>query len=245
MKTHPYLDEAGTAIFAHRGGSIEAPENTIEAFQHAVGMGCGYVATDVQLSKDGIPYTFHDNDLLRITGIAKDFGDLDSAEIDALRIFGDYPIPTLKECLQRFPDTKFNIDLKTDAVMKPALDIIKELNAMHRVCITSFSHKRIAYAREYLPEVCLSMAPQEMIRLKLKTWGLPLGVGHGHCIQVPIYYKNALKIVTRRFVKKVQALGLKIHVWTINDEHTMQKLIDMGVDGIMTDRPRALKEILP
>lgn len=118
MKIHPYLNETDTTIFAHRGGSLEAPENTLQAFQYALGLGCHYLETDVQLSKDGVPYIFHDNDLLRIAGVPKSFGELDSSEINVLKIFGYHPIPTLRECLQRFPDTKFNVDLKTDAVMR-------------------------------------------------------------------------------------------------------------------------------
>ena len=243
METHPYLSETGTSIFAHRGGSLEAAENTLEAFQYALDIGCEYIETDVQLSKDGIPYIFHDDDLVRIMEVDKKFSDLESSEIKALKIFEHYSIPTLQECLQKFPNMKFNIDLKTDAVKHAALHIIKEENAMHRICIASFSDERIAYARKYAPELCFSMGPREILNLKLKTWGLSSKISHGNCVQVPIY-QYGLKIVTKRFVKKIHALGLKIHVWTINDASTMQRLIDIGVDGIITDKPKLLKGLL-
>lgn len=243
MKVHPYLDEKGVAIFAHRGGALEAPENTLAAFQYAVSLGCHYLETDVQLSKDGIPYIFHDDDLLRVAGIAKKFGALNSNEINALKIFGVHFIPTLQEVLQKFPDTKFNIDLKTDAVAGPALKVIRELNAARRICIASFSDDRIGYARAHLPQACFSMGPDEITSLKLKTWRLSSKIPQGHCVQVPVY-KYGVKIVTRRFVKKAHELGLKVHVWTINDAPAMQRLIDTGVDGIMTDRPGLLKTLL-
>ena len=243
MVSHPYLDESGVSIFAHRGGSIEAPENTLEAFQYALDLGCEYIETDVQLSKDGIPYIFHDDDLKRIPGVDKNFGDLWSSEISNLKIFNSYSIPTLKECLEQFPNTKFNIDLKTDAVMEPALNEMKKMNAMHRICIASFSDERLNFTRQNFPEVCLSMGPKEIWSLKKRTWGFNSKKILGNCVQVPIY-KYGIKIVTKKFVTKIHQLGLKIHVWTINNDKTMQKLIDIGVDGIITDKPSVLKELL-
>lgn len=87
------------------------------------------------------------------------------------------------------------------------------------------------------------MGPNEIISLKLKTWRLSSRMPQGYCVQVPIY-KYGIKIVTKGFVEKIHGLGLKVHVWTINDKPTMQRLIDTGVDGIMTDRPSLLKELL-
>ena len=112
MSTHPYLNIPGIAISAHRGGSLEAPENTIESFEYAIKIGSSYIETDVQLSSDGIPYIFHDDDLSRLFGKDINFNSIHSNEIDKLMLFDKYKIPTLKETLNKFPDTFFQIDVK-------------------------------------------------------------------------------------------------------------------------------------
>ena len=116
---HSYLDNPACSIFAHRGGSIESYENTIESFSYAVDLGCEYIETDVQLSADGIPFIFHDDDLNRLLGKDLIFNNLHSEEINQLRLFEVYQIPTLKEVLKKFPDTLFQIDVKTDEVALP------------------------------------------------------------------------------------------------------------------------------
>ena len=243
MSLHPYLKQPGISISAHRGGSLEAPENTIESFQYAIEVGSAYIETDVQLSADGIPFIFHDDDLNRLLGKDLIFNNLHSEEINQLRLFEVYQIPTLKEVLKKFPDTFFQIDVKTDEVALPTMEIINELDAFNRICIASFSSKRLKLVKENYPKTCLSMGPNEILKLLLASFGLYKKRVQGDCLQIPIYHYG-IKLVTKRFIKFVQSLGLKIHVWTINDEDTMQKLIDLGVDGIITDRPKLLKEVL-
>ena len=104
MSLHPYLKTPGVAISAHRGGSMEAPENTLESFKYSLELGCAYIETDVQLSADGIPFIFHDDDLNRLLGKDLIFNNLHSEEINQLRLFEAYQIPTLKEVLKKFPD---------------------------------------------------------------------------------------------------------------------------------------------
>ena len=118
-----YLLPSGCSIFAHRGGSLETSENTLESFQYALNIGSQYIETDVQLSQDGKVYIFHDDSLKRVAGIDKNFSDLYSSEIDSIKIFNGNTIPTLEEALETFPNTRFNIDLKTDLVAEPALEI--------------------------------------------------------------------------------------------------------------------------
>ena len=242
MSTHPYLNVDGTSISAHRGGSMEAPENTLEAFEYALALGCAYIETDVQLSSDGIPYIFHDNDLSRLLGKKTLFNSLDSSEIDSLRLFDTYQIPRLKTTLENFPEALFQIDVKTDEVAMPAMKIIHECSALNRVCIASFNSDRLKQVNEAYPEVCLSMGPKEVAKLLLASFGLYRKKIPGNCLQIPIY-QYGIKLVTQRFVDYVQSIDLKIHVWTINDVPTMQKLIDMKVDGIITDKPSELKKL--
>ena len=243
MSIHPYLDVPGVAISAHRGGSIEAPENTIESFEYSIELGSSYIETDVQLSSNGIPYIFHDDDLKRLFGKNIIFNSLHSDEIDELILFDKYKIPTLESTLQKFPDTLFQIDVKTDEVVLPTMEVIKKTNSTDKVCIASFSSKRLKQVHKLYPEICLSMGPFEVMKLLLASFGLYRKKVPGNCLQIPIY-QYGIKLVTKRFINYIHSIGLKIHVWTINDEDTMQKLIDLGVDGIITDRPKTLKDLL-
>ena len=243
MEYHSYLQQQGISISAHRGGSLEAPENTLEAFKYSLDLGCKYIETDVQLSSDGIPYIFHDDDLKRILGRDIVFNSMPSSEIDSLIIFQKYSIPTLEAALLEFPEALFQIDVKTDEVAMPALEIIKKCAAIPRVCIASFNSDRLKRVSDAYPDVCLSMGPKEVLKLLLSSFRLYFKDVPGHCLQIPVY-QYGLKLVTQRFINYVQKRGLKIMVWTINDQETMQALIDMGVDGIITDRPSALKELL-
>jgi len=243
MTIHPYLNQSGVSISAHRGGSEEAPENTLESFGYAIGLGSSYIETDVQLSADGIPYIFHDDDLSRLLNMEVKFNSLHSDQIEKLKLFESYQIPKLETALTQFPNALFQIDLKTDEVALPAMKVIENLNAFERICIASFSSNRLQKVRKKFPDTCLSMGPKEILKLLLASFGLYNKTIYGDCLQVPIYHYG-IKLVTRRFVKYVQSIGLKIHVWTINDENTMRKLIDLGVDGIITDRPKLLKEVL-
>ena len=129
MEYHSYLRQPGISISAHRGGSLEAPENTLEAFKYSLDIGCKYIETDVQLSSDGIPYIFHDDDLKRILDQEIAFNSMPSSEIDRLIIFQKYTIPTLEAALLRFPEALFQIDglvgcgSKTTILNKSAIQI--------------------------------------------------------------------------------------------------------------------------
>ena len=239
-----YLNYDGLAVMAHRGGSLEAPENTIESFKYAIEIGSDIIETDIQLSSDGVPYIFHDDDLKRIPGIEKNFNDLLASEIDELNIFGDFKIPTLEETLKQFPDTKFQIDFKTDEVVDPAIEIINKLpHVKKNLCIASFSSQRLQKIKSKLSDVTYSMGPHEVLKLLLKSFGIYRGEVGGDCLQIPIY-RYGIKIVTKRFVDFCKRENIKISVWTINSTEEMDYLIDLDVDGIITDKPKALINLL-
>ena len=239
----PYLDYQGVAVLAHRGGSIESLENTIESFHYSKSIGCEFIETDVQVSSDGIPYIFHDETLTRILNRDDVFSSLHSSEIDNLKIFDEHSIPKLETVLRMFPDIKFQIDVKTDEVAMPALAVIQENNAMDRVCIASFNSKRLNLVNNNYPDICISMGPYEVAKMLLSSFGLYKRSILGNCLQIPIY-EYGIKLVTKRFVKFIHSKGLKVCVWTINDEKTFKYLIDIGVDGIITDKPKLLFEVL-
>lgn len=243
MTIHPYLNIPGVAISAHRGGGIEAPENTMESFQYAIEIGSSYIETDVQLSADGIPYIFHDDDLKRLFGKDIIFNSLNSEQIEQLKLFDLYSIPKLESVLHKFPNTFFQIDVKTDEVTLPAMRIIEKTHSLNRVCMASFSSERLKKIHSLYPNVCLSMGPSEIFKLFLSSYGVYRKKIPGNCLQIPIY-QYGIKLATKRFIKYAQSMGLKIHVWTINDADTMQKLINLGVDGIITDKPKILRDLL-
>jgi glycerophosphoryl diester phosphodiesterase len=238
-----YLNYSGLEVLAHRGGSIESSENTIESFKYSISLGCNYIETDVQLSSDGKPYIFHDEDLNRLASINKTFNDLHSSEIDEIKLFNEHKIPLLEEVLLKFPETYFQIDVKTDEVALPALKVIYDLEAQDRVCIASFSSERLETVRNKYPDICISMGPKEVLKLLLASFGLYRGTVPGDCLQIPIY-QYGIKLVTKRFVNFVQSKDLKVIVWTINKPEEMKKLIELEVDGIITDKPKALFDIL-
>ena len=239
-----YLNYDGLAVMAHRGGSLEAPENTIESFNYSLEIGSDIIETDIQLSSDGVPYIFHDDDLKRIPGIEKNFNELLSSEIDELNIFGDCKIPTLEETLKQFPSTKFQIDFKTDEVVDPAIKIINKLPHIKKnLCVASFSSQRLHQIKSKLNDVTYSMGPHEVLKLLLKSFGLYRGEVDGDCLQIPIY-RYGIKIVTKRFVDFCKRENIKISVWTINSIEEMDYLIGLEVDGIITDKPKALINLL-
>ena len=239
-----YLNYDGLAVMAHRGGSLEAPEITIESFKYALEIGSDIIETDIQVSSDGIPYIFHDENLKRIPGIEKNFNELLAAEIDELNIFDDYKIPTLEETLKQFPNTKFQIDFKTDEVVDPAIEIINKLPHIKKnLCVASFSSQRLQKIKSKLSDVTYSMGPHEVLKLLLKSFGIYKGEISGDCLQIPIY-RYGIKIVTQRFVDFCKRENIKISVWTINSIEEMDYLIGLDVDGIITDKPKALINLL-
>ena len=238
-----YLQYKGLKVLAHRGGAEESFENTIESFKYSESIGCEFIETDVQASSDGVPYIFHDDDLSRIVNKKVNFNDLSSEEIDNLNIFENKKIPKLSETLKRFPNLFFQIDFKTDEVVKPALDVINKLDVSNRVCIASFSSKRLELVRSLNPNLCISMGPNEVFKTLLASWNIYRGDLIGDCLQIPMTYYG-IKIVSKRFIDFIHSKGLKIMVWTINDEKTFEYLIKLNVDGIITDRPKLLFETL-
>ena len=234
-----YLDYDGLKVLAHRGGAEESYENTTESFEYSELLGCEFIETDVQVSSDGIPYIFHDDDLKRILNKPVRFDSLSSNEIDDLNIFNSCKIPKLSDTLLRFPNLCFQIDFKTDEVVMPALDVINDMNVFDRVCIASFSSKRLQNVRSLYPDLCISMGPNEVFKTLLASLNLFKGEIPGDCLQIPMSYYG-IKIVSKRFVDFVHSRGLKIMIWTINDIKTFKYLMNLGVDGIITDKPKLL-----
>ena len=252
MARFPFLDWPGPAAFAHRGahgpGSPDgAGENTMAAFEAAVAMGYRYVETDAHATADGVLVAFHDDHLDRVTDRDGLIGDLPWAEVAAARVRdgGDGTgVPLLEDLLTAWPDVRVNIDPKHDAAVEPLAELVRRTGTLDRVCFGAFSDKRLARLRDLLgPGACTSMGPRQVTRLLAASRGVPAGRFASACVQVPPR-QGRVPLVTERFVAAAHERDLPVHVWTIDDPAEMTRLLDLGVDGIMTDRPDLLRDVL-
>lgn len=244
---HDFLTESDFAAIAHRGGAAEAPENTMAAFARAAALGYRYIETDVQATSDGTVVAFHDLRLDRLSNLRGPLELRSWPELRAARIAGREAIPRLEEVLEAWPAMRFVIEAKTDRVVEPLKHLIRHKNVMERVCIGSFSDRRIAYLREELgPGLCTSLGRGGVARLRLSSLGLSIGSGRDRqaaVAQVPVRYRG-LPVVDRRFLAMAHTRGLAVQVWTVNAQAEMERLIDLGVDGLISDRPSLLRQVL-
>ncbi len=228
--------------FAHRGGSA-FPENSWRAFEHAVGLGYSYLETDVHATADGVLIAFHDKTLDRVTDAAGAVARLPYRAVAAARIGGSEPIPLLADLLAAWPGIRFNIDVKDFPAVGPLTGVLARAAAWDRVCVTSFSGRRLAAVRRALPRpVCLAASPAGIaaVRLGLPAAALAAGFARSwvRCAQVPA------GVATAPFIRRAHAAGLQVHVWTVNDRAAMTALLELGVDGIMTDETATLRDVL-
>lgn len=243
MNWHPYMDAAQPVAIAHRGSAARHPENTMAAFQDAVELGYDYIETDVHATRDGVLVAFHDDRLDRVTDRRGRIEELDWSEVAKAKVHGREPIPRFDELLAAWPNLRLNIDPKADAAVAPLIAALAGPGLLERVCVGSFSGRRLAALRTALgAELCTSMGPGEVLRLRLASLGLPVGSFRALAAQVPLRHYG-LPVVDRRFVDTAHGLGLKVHVWTINDEAGMRRLLDLGVDGIMSDETALLQQV--
>jgi glycerophosphoryl diester phosphodiesterase len=242
-----YLDPPPLAL-AHRGGSgVPANvgiENSVAAFAHAYRLGFRYFETDVRSSSDGIVYAIHDAALDRLTGTADSVASLAAESLDLQRLDQREPFARLEALYETFPDARLNIDLKSDDVVPVAAELLTRLGVVDRTLLASFSHRRLRRVRRLLPDVATSASSVEAALVKL----LPTVVLRRLrlapvCLQVPAT-RGRLRVVTPGFVRRAHALGLQVHVWTIDEPAEMHRLLDLGVDGIVTDRTDVLKDVL-
>ena len=237
--------------FAHRGGAyhpeIEGLENTMAAFRHAVALGYDYVETDVVATSDGVLLAFHDTVLDRVTDRTGEVASSTYAEVQEALIGDRERIPRLAELFEAFPGVRFNIDLKTDGAIRPLVELIEQHGAHDRVLVGSFSGRRLrAFRRLTAGRVATSAHPLEVAAFKLLPSGRLADLVTGRAVaafQVP-HRRGRLTLVTRRFVRRAHAVGKHVHVWTIDEPEEMRFLLDLGVDGLMTDRTDLLKDVL-
>ncbi|MBA3286850.1 MAG: glycerophosphodiester phosphodiesterase [Acidimicrobiia bacterium] len=237
---HPYLDWTGPIAFAHRGGASEAPENTAPAFAHAVLLGYRYLETDVHTTADGVVVAFHDDDLSRTCGRPGRIAELPWSEVRQARVDGREPIPRLADLLASWPDRRWNIDCKADASVEPLARELERAGVLDRVCVAAFSDRRLRRLRARLgPTLCTSAGPAELAWMRITGRSASPALA----AQVPVRH-GRVRMVDPRFLAGARRSRVSVHVWTIDEPAEMRRLLDLGVDGIMTDRPVVLRDVL-
>lgn len=215
------------------------------AFAAAVDLGFAYIETDVHLTADGVVVAFHDDHLDRVTTETGAIAERTWDEVRRARVGPDGEgVPRLDDLLSTWPDVKVNIDPKDDRVVDPLAEVLRDHGAVGRVCCGSFSDSRLARLRDLLgPDLCTSLGPRATAKLAAAALGAPIRSLPAPCAQVPTHVKGR-RLVTERFVRRAHEMGLQVHVWTIDDPAEMTALLDMGVDGLMTDDAATLRSVL-
>jgi glycerophosphoryl diester phosphodiesterase len=254
---HPYLDGPYPRRYAHRGwhiGELAGCENTLAGFELAVANGFSYIEMDVHASADGVPMVHHDMTLDRTTDGSGLLARLPAAAIEDARVAGREPVPRLESVLAALPETRFTIELKSDAVVLPTLTVLERLDAWGRVCLGAYHESRLERARQAGPRLLTSMGMESVVGLRSRAWldavsstlpsGLPalepvLPRVRGCLAQIPRHF-GPLTVVDDRLLARAHGAGLEVHVWTVDEPAEMRKLLAMGVDGLLSDRPDLL-----
>jgi glycerophosphoryl diester phosphodiesterase len=254
---HPYFAPGGDPgrpiALAHRGFSRDGLENSMAAFRAAVGLGFRHLETDVHTTSDGVLLLFHDETLDRVTDGSGRISELPAETVCRARIGGVEPIARFEELVNAFPDVRLNLDVKDWNSVDALAAAIERFGLHDRVLIASFSDRRRRAVLRQLSRPAAGSAGILSTALFLVLGpvlpGRLLGVVAGRALrgvqalQVPVRY-GAVTVVTPGFIRRAHRHGLQVHVWTINQSAEMHRLLDLGVDGIVTDRADLLKEVL-
>lgn len=247
---YPFFDNGGLPMpFAHRGGALTGDsvgvENSMVAFEAAVTLGYRHLETDVHASSDGTLIAFHDRTLDASTDGIGMVSTLPYTDIARARIGGREAIPLLSDILTAWPEVRVNVDAKSDGAVEPLVRCIDDHRAWDRVCVATFSPRRLQRLRSALdPRVAtaystlgvgaLRTLPLRPLRRIVTTRGL--------AAQVPPR-RGRLEVVTPTFVARAHELSKQVHVWTVDDPEEMHRLLDLGVDAVITDRIDLLRDV--
>ena len=256
MTGYAYLDTVlespGSVIaMAHRGGALHPDliglENTLFAFRHAAALGYRYLETDVHVTRDGELVAFHDVALDRMTDSPGMLADLLAEELAQVRIGDDHAVPTMAELLEELPDCRFNVDLKAPGSVEALVELVEHTASHDRICVGSFSSRHLQRFRRLTGgRVATSATPAEVALFLASSWPVlrrlvprrPFAV-----LQIPPR-RGWLPLVTPSVVRRAHAAGVQVHVWTVDEPAEMETLLDLGVDGLITDRTDQLKDVL-
>jgi glycerophosphoryl diester phosphodiesterase len=262
ISDHSYFNPGGFLVIAHRGGRDLGPETTLYTFQRAVDLGVDVLEMDLRSTKDGELIVIHDSTVDRTTngtGFVQDFSLAELKTLDAGHRWSpdngrSFPmrgkgltVPTLAEVFKAFPDTRMNIEIKESqtAVIAALCRLIRDYQKTKHVMIASFDVSQLKKFRAQCPQVATSVGARETFLFYGLQWAYleKIYSPPAQALQVPEYYGNT-QVITQRFLEAAHARNMRVHVWTVNDKKRMQELINLGVDGIITDYPGRLLRLL-
>lgn len=247
---HAFLAGPYPRAFVHRGWhyeDLDGMENSLSAFRRAVDEGYHYLETDVHATADGVVVVQHDPVLDRTTDAKGAVARLPWQVVRTAKIGGREPVSRLEDVLEELPDALFNIDVKAEQAIEPLVDVLRRTGAFGRVCVASFSEARLERVRRSAGDGLLTSMGTRAIARLWAAGRLPGFVrarrGHQRIAQVPAR-QGRLTVVDKRLIAAARRRGIEVHVWTIDEPDQMNELIDLGVDGLMTDRPGVLRDVL-
>lgn len=238
-----YSSQSGPLAIAHRGGAGLAPENTLAAFERATALGFRYLETDVRLTRDGQLACFHDETLDRVTSARGPVRHHTMSELRRIGVGGE-PIRTLSEVLEAFPEARFTVDLKESAAIVPLAQVLIRRRVGERVCVAGAWDQWLRRLKELVPHAHTALGWRSLTTLiACARAGVraPKWVRTAEFAHVPVSI-GRVPVFVDRLVDTAHAHGIRVVVWTVDDPTLMDRLLDAGVDGIITDRPDVLRE---
>lgn len=261
VSEHPFFSAGEPVVIAHQGGRGLWPENTLFAFDRAAALGVDVLEMDLRVTRDGAIVVMHDDDVERTTNGRGPVTDLTLDELkslDAAHTFQDeddvfalrgqgLTVPTLEEVLSRFPDTRMNLEMKSfsDADARRFCETLKRFRAAERSLVASFDHAAMLAFRSACPEVATSATVREgLLFYQLGKLGLgSLYRSPAVAFQVPEYFGD-IHVIDDALIARSRRSNLRVQVWTVNEPEDMERLLALGVNGIITDRPDRLLDVL-
>jgi glycerophosphoryl diester phosphodiesterase len=237
---HPLVGSPRPLVFAHRGGSKIGPENTVEAFDRGLAAGADGLELDVHLSRDSTVVVHHDRLLDRTTRASGPLVSRTAAEL------ADIGVPTLREVLARYRGTPIIVELKVPgmALARAVVDEVRRAGAAEHVCLGSFSATALWTVRSAAPEIATSACRLEVRTALYRSWiHLSPGRVRYRGFQVP-ETSGSTRVVSPRFVKLAHKAGLVVQVWSVDEPDDIRRLLDWGVDGIISDRPDIAAQVV-
>jgi len=233
MRRHPFFTASRPLVFAHRGGSALAPENTIAAFDNGLALGADGLELDVHLSRDGVVVVHHDRLLDRTTTLRGPIAERTAEELRRA------DVPALADVLARYHDPRIIIEMKVNSAELAAatIDVVRQADAVDRVCLGSFGLRVLRAARAIEPAIATSGAREEVRWALYRSWiGWPVSRVAYSGYQIP-EWAGRTRVVSPRFVEYAHDAGLGVQVWTVDTEDAARRLLTWGADALITDRP--------
>lgn len=243
---HPFFDHGPPFALAHQGGGDEETENSMSSFANAAELGYRYLDIDLQVTNDGVLVAHHDDTLDRLTDLTGTVAERSWAELSEARLPNGEQLARFEDLLEAHPDARWNIEVKSEEATEPVVSMVRSRGIDRRVCLNAFSDKRMRKIRKAAagldPAYSTPIIPTLWLKVTSYLSFLPFRTS-AQVTQAPVKDRG-IPVLDERFVRRAHDVGLLTIVWTIDEADEMRRLLDIGVDGILTDAPTTLKSVL-